>query len=105
MDPIKMPNGLSAWTADEVAECLDYQGHLPDSYGDWTNLDRKLYDILTAANNPTPMGGDGSNGTVEDPSGRLDADNDDKAPHWWGQLEPVEQTAIAKAFAAEMGMT
>jgi hypothetical protein len=49
------------------------------------------------------MGGDGSNGTVEDPSGRLDADNDDKAPHWWGQLEPVEQTAIAKAFVAEMG--
>ena len=98
-----MPSGLEFWTADEVAECLDYGKHLPDSYGEWTKLCSRLYDILSAANNPTPLGGDGSNGTVEEPSGRLDLNNDDKAAHWWQQLDPVEQCAIAAAFAAEMG--
>ena len=100
--PTKMPDGLYFWTADEVAECLSYQRHLPDSYGDSDRLYKRLWDIL-AATNPTPLGGDGSDGTVEYPDGRRDPRNDDKAPHWWNRLDPVEQAAIAAAFTAEMG--
>jgi len=99
----KIPDGLDRWTADEVAECLDYDEHLPADYGCWTKLARKLHDILAEAQNPTPLGGDGSNGTAETPDGRLDPNNDDKAAHWWDRLDPVEQAAITAAFAAEMG--
>ena len=42
-------------------------------------------------------------GTVETPDGRLDLENDDKAPHWWGELTPAEQTTIATAYVAEHG--
>ena len=96
----KMPEGLDYWTADEVAECLSYQKFLPESYGDWNELDAKLWRIVENASNPTPLGGDGTDGTVETPCGRLDPDNDDKAPHWWATLTPIEQAAIAAAFAA-----
>ena len=91
---MNMPEGLKYWTADEVAECLNGIG--PDLY-------RKLWEILAEAKNPTPLGGDGSNGTVETPDGRLDEDNDDKAPHWWVKLTPAEQTTIASAYIAERG--
>jgi|TARA_R100000030_G_scaffold56956_1_gene42889 hypothetical protein len=91
---MNMPEGLKYWTADEVAECLSGIG--PDLY-------RKLWDILSDAKNPTPLGGDGSNGTVETPDGRLELDNDDKAGHWWAKLTPIEQTTIAASYAAERG--
>lgn len=94
---MKFPTELEYWTADEVAECLNYQRHLPEDYGDWITLDRKLWGFVTSASNPTPIGGDGSNGTVEYPCGRMSLDNDDKARHWWDKLEPVEQQAIAAA--------
>ena len=89
-----MPEGLKYWTADEVAECLSGIG--PDLY-------RKLWDILAEAKNPTPLGGDGSNGTVETPDGRLDEDNDDKAPHWWSKLTAAEQVTIRDAYTADFG--
>ena len=91
---MNMPEGLEHWTADEAAECLSGIG--PDLY-------RKLWDILSAAKNPTPLGGDGSNGTVEEPHERYDEDHDDQAPHWWGKLTTDEQTTIATAYAAEHG--
>jgi hypothetical protein len=91
---MNMPGGLKYWTADEVAECLSGIG--PDLY-------RKLWDILSDAKNPTPPGGDGSNGTVETPDGRLDFDNDDKAPHWWGKLTGAEQATILYAYHADFG--
>ena len=91
---MNMPEGLKYWTADEVAECLSGIG--PDLY-------RKLWEILNEAENPTPLGGDGSNGTVETPDGRLELDNDDKAGHWWAKLTPAEQTTIAASYAAERG--
>ena len=91
---MNMPEGLEYWTADEVAECLSGIG--PDLY-------RKLWGILTASKNPTPLGGDGSNGTVEEPHERYDDDHDDKAGHWWAKLTPAEQTTIAASYAAERG--
>ena len=91
---MNIPEGLKYWTADEVAECLSGIG--PDLY-------RKLWEILNEAENPTPLGGDGSNGTVETPDGRLELDNDDKAGHWWAKLTQAEQTTIAASYAAERG--
>lgn len=58
-----MNPGLAHWTADEIAECLPISD----------NLSRKLWQFLKDAKNPTPLGGDGSNGTVEEPAGRLDS--------------------------------
>jgi hypothetical protein len=95
---MKMPAGLEFWTADEVAECVEYQEHLPEEYGDWQQLDWKLDSFQEGAKNPTPLGGDGTNGTVETPCGRFSSANDDKAPHWWGKLTTTEQAAIVAAL-------
>ncbi len=57
--------------------------------------------FVNDASNPTPLGGDGSNGTVEEQSGRLNLDNDDKAGHWWGKLTADEQKTIATAWYNE----
>ena len=94
VEKIKMPDGLTYWTADEVAECLPGIGH---------DLYRKLWEILSDAKNPTPMGGDGSNGTVETPDGRYDSDNDDKTPQWWSKLAPADQAIIRDAYRKEAG--
>ena len=99
----KMPEGLEYWTADEVAECLSYEDYLPAEYED--SLYDKLWCFLAAAKNATPLGGDGSDGTVETPDGRLDLDNDDKAAHWWSKLTGVEANAIAQAYAEEYRQT
>jgi hypothetical protein len=107
LQPLALPAALECWTADEVANCLSYNKHLPPGYvaanygGNKWGLCSRLEDIAHAATNPTPMGGDGSNGTVETPDGRLDLDNDDKALHWWNLLAPAEQHAISAAYAAE----
>jgi len=92
-----MPPGLAYWTADEAAECLDYQAHL--SRADADVLSSTLWRIANEALNPTPLGGDGSDGTVETPDGRLSLDNDDKAGHWWHRLAPRFQRALAAAVA------
>mgnify|MGYP004108585197 CR=1 FL=1 len=102
MDKVKMPEGLEYWTADEVAECIGYPSYLPVEY-EWKKLYVKLWGFLESAENATPLGGDGSNGTVETPDGRLDLDNDDKAAHWWSKLTNVEANAIAQAYIKEAG--
>ena len=101
MNTIEMPSGLEYWTADEVAECLSYRRHLPVDY-QWEKLYQKLWAFLEAAHHATPLGGDGSNGTVETPDGRFDLDNEDKAGHWWCKLTDVEADAIAQAYIAEV---
>ena len=94
-DPIEMPSSLEYDTADEVAETIDYHKYLTKERAD--ALYRELWRILAAAKNKTPLGGDGSNGTVETPCGRLDSDNDDKTPHWWDSLDRDFQSAIVQA--------
>jgi len=98
---MNMPERLKYWTADQVAECVPFESILGKEAGD--ALYCKLWQILSEAKNPTPLGGDGSNGTVETPGERLDEDNDDKAPHWWGKLNNAEQRAVADGYAAEFG--
>ena len=93
-----MPTRLSYWTADEVAECLSFEKYLTEEQG--RDLYRKLWQYLADAKERTPLGGDGSDGTVEDPAGRLDLDNDDKIGHWWERLELFEQDAIISAASS-----
>ncbi len=80
--------GLKYWTADQCAECLDIS----------QSLGHKLWSFLDEAINPTPMGGDGSDGTIEEPSGQLDEDNDDKAMNFWHKLTPEEQEELNNAY-------
>ncbi len=94
-----IPEGLEYWTADEVAECLSYTRYLDGGRPAGDVLYVKLWKHLSEASNPTPIGGDGSEGTCEDPSERLSLANDDKAAHWWGKLNAEEQYAVAKAYA------
>lgn len=90
---MKLPESLKYWGATEVAECLDLQNE---------ELYVKLWSFFADCLNPTPQGGDGSNGTVEEPAGRLDLDNDDKAGHWWGKLAEEEQRIIVEAAEKEL---
>jgi len=83
---MKMPTCLEYTTADTVAETFP---------GITDALYSKLWGFLADAENPTPLGGDGSDGTVETPDGRLSLDNDDKAGHWWQKLTEDEQRIIA----------
>lgn len=97
LEATKIPDGLEHWTADEVAECISYEKHLPEN----SDLYSKLWGFLNKAKNPTPIGGDGSNGTVEYPIERCDPENDDKAPHWWNCLTEEEKHAITLAWEEE----
>lgn len=92
----EMPTQLGYWTADEVAECLGYWKFLGNDGGN--ALYTKLWGFLREAENPTPLGGDGTDGTVEYPCGRQSLANDDKAGHWWVRLTEKEQSAISSAL-------
>ena len=97
---MKLPHTIRRWTADEVAECLDYRSHLSRAESDI--LYTRLWDFCNDATNPTPTGGDGSEGvyggkTVETPGERLDEANDDKVPHFWERLTTCQQEAISLA--------
>lgn len=92
----KMPEELEFYTADEVAECIGYWKYLTPDRG--KALYVFLFKILAEAKNKTPLGGDGSGGTVETPDGRLCKKNDDKSEHWWGSLDQDWQEAIVKAL-------
>jgi len=111
LPPTPMNYYLTSYTADEAAECLSYQQYLPEEDRNSDKLYRKLWRIhqeSVEAGTATPLGGDGHDhvtdtpdGTVETPDGRLDADNTDKAPHWWYKLTRVEQQALNAAAALE----
>jgi hypothetical protein len=88
------PTHLTYWTADEVAECVPYREYLTDAQD--RSLYVKLWSFVNNAKNPTPLGGDGSNGTVESPEERLESKHTDKVPHFWKDLEAHEQEAITK---------
>lgn len=96
---IEMPEALTYYTADEVAECIGYQEHLAKERAD--ALYAFLWRTLSESKNPTPIGGDGSDGTVELPEDRLSLENDDKTGHWWGRLDRDWQEALVKAASSE----
>lgn len=84
---ITMHPALSEWTLDEVAEALD---------GVSMATSGKLWGLREDSDNNTPMGGDGSEGTVETPDGRL-GDFDDKLARNWHKLTAEEQNEINEA--------
>ena len=88
---LEMPEMLTYYTADEVAECLLSK---KNSGANYEPLYKKLWSFVNDAKNPTPVGGDGTDGTVESPDDRMGSGNDDKTPHWWAKLTPEEQTAL-----------
>lgn len=93
------PQRIAHFTADEVAECLPYRQFLSPKQD--RELYAKLWGFLNASTSKTPVGGDGTNGTVEYPEQRLDPSNTDKVPHWWNQLSQHEKEAITKAVEKE----
>ena len=95
---MRCPEQFTYWTADEIAECL-FPATLTVAQRDVVYV--KLWSFVNEAakaGTATPLGGDGSNGTVETPDGRLDPANTDKAPHWWHRLEAFEQRAYCLAM-------
>ena len=100
METTELVEELECWTADEVAECLSFERFLGKDESDALYV--KLWNFAADARLPTPLGGDGTDGTVELPCGRLDADNDDKARHWWHKLSGREQQAILQALEREL---
>lgn len=98
-EKVEMPGILAHWTADEVAECLPYSKHMEKAEAD--TLYCRLWEVLESASNKTPLGGDGTGGTVETPEERLSPDNDDKTPHWWDKLTHKQQVALTLAVKDE----
>lgn len=87
---MKMPDGLEFWTPDEVAECLAVS----------TATYRRLWEVLADlewAGKAVPLGGDGSDGTIETPP-EPDAYPEGKMGAVWRQLTEAERTEIAEAF-------
>ena len=91
---IEMTSVFEYWTVDEVAECVSYQKHL-DSKEKSDALSLKLWGFLEQSENKTPLGGDGSNGTVEEPYEQMSDKFGDKMKHWWDKLSTEEQEALA----------
>lgn len=89
---MQMPEGLEELTLDEVAETLPISDD---------EIYRKCWSLLGSVSEDqrTPLGGDGSDGTVETPDGRL-GDFKDKMNHHWNQFTPEQQKIIADAYRA-----
>ena len=110
-----IPVEMSLWMGHEAAECLGYQKHLPDDYGDgtsdrWLLLYRKLWAFTNDAERPVPAGGDGSpdawgNPTVGTPEEQRDYrwSSDDRGEVWWKKLDPAEQVALIAACDDDFG--
>ena len=88
---IEIPEGLEYWTCDAISECLD-------GIGD--ELSRKLWSFLDSGNDK-PLGGDGSNGTTEEPIVADDYSNQPKV--FWSKLTEDEQRTIADAYHKAYG--
>ena len=96
---MKITEDLKYWQAHQIAECLPYENFLDKESGD--DLYVKLWNIQNNSENQTPMGGDGSNGTMETPDDLMNLEYTDKAIHFWDQLTEEEKIAILKAYDFE----
>lgn len=106
------PEWTKSWTLDEAAECLSFETTLEILVGrdEGRKQGRELYGKLwglhnqAAKENMAPRGGDGSNGTAETPSERLEAvsggSSDQLAKHWQ-ELTEREQVALDLAHKKE----
>ena len=83
----KIHDGLKHWTPDEVAECLD--GVSMPTYGRLWELTSEL----EKAGKAVPIGGDGSDGTIECPP-EPDAYTSGKMPAIWNKLTEEQQVEL-----------
>lgn len=83
------PDKIQYWTADEVAECLD---------GVSKELYQRLWQLSGDAQRRKPLGGDGSDGTTEEPI--VADDYDDSMPQIWKNLTAKEQAELWKLCRA-----
>lgn len=60
--PIDFPTDIRFFSCDEVAECVVLREFDPES-----NVYAELWTFVGKGSDPKPLGGDGSNGTVEEP--------------------------------------
>ena len=88
---IDIPDGLQYWTPDEVAECLDGVSQ-PTYVRLWAILDE-----LVASGKAVPVGGDGSDGTIETPP-EPDAFKSGKMSAVWPMLTEAEQIELRDAW-------
>jgi len=89
----RCPEGLGYRTADEVAECLE--GVSSETYS-------RLWAVTSEveqAGKAKPLGGDGSNGTCEEPIVSNGYDNSMK--NVWKKLTPAERQELADAYKKE----
>lgn len=96
------PESVEHLSADTIAETVGYHEFLTESEAE--TLYVKLWNILgdaEEARNATPLGGDGSDGTVEYPDARWGTSEDDKPGQFWDKLTEREQNAILRAIKKE----
>jgi len=95
---MEMPEGLGGWTLDEVAECLDGVKYGSDLYIKLWNMNSGL-DECKRIENKKPLGGDGSNGTIEIPL-EPDVDHFDNCmKQCWNQFNAEEQQVMVDGWA------
>ena len=108
MTSLPCPHWADFWTLDEVAECLEYYKWMRQEHGDTEGrirgdaLYKKLWVFMgeVKKEDRTPLGGDGSDGTTEEPI----ADKaEDALALFWDRLEEEEKTALQWAWAEELG--
>ena len=93
---LRVPAFYRDMPADVVAETVNYWKHLEGlEDGCGMRLYSKLWDFHNRATDPTPEGGDGSNGTVECPQDVTPGN--DTGSHWWGVLDDDEKEALVSA--------
>ena len=111
---MKAPTWAKNYTLDEAAECLSYHSILRVLLGhekgteEGHRLHGILWDLLANTDKETraPLGGDGSDGTVETPAERaekiMDGSSDCLAVHW-AKLEDLHQRALDESWRKEWG--
>lgn len=93
-DKLKMPAGLECTTADTIAEC--YPGITKETYSELWDATNGSHDEGTAQ----PLGGDGTDGTVETPCVGGYSDEMDAV---WPKLSDAAKRNIIAADREYMG--
>lgn len=94
-DLSKAPDGLSHWSVDEVAECIS--GITAETYGELWKCLGESEEEGTAK----PLGGDGSDGTTEEPifsEGEYGSD----LVAAWPKLSEAARLNIHQSYAASV---
>jgi len=92
--PLEVPDMLRQHSLDEVAETV--AGITTDTY-------KELWTILSEAENPKPLGGDGSNGTTEEPIISDGQYGSDLVSGWSHLSRKAQENIIAAAINLEGG--